>query len=58
MVGKLDGYFPELRSLVTSCQYNDCTHTHEPDCAVKVAVEAGEIREVRYDSYCRMLQGE
>ncbi len=51
---ELDGYFPELRRLVDACQFNDCTHTHEPGCAVLSAVERGEIHPQRYASYVRM----
>ena len=39
---ELDGYFPELRSLVADCQFNDCTHVGEPGCAVRQAVARGE----------------
>ena len=38
---ELDGYFPELRDLVSTCQYNDCSHQNEPGCAVRAAVSAG-----------------
>ena len=51
---ELDGYFPEMRRLVDSCQFNDCTHTHEPGCAVLSAVERGDIHPERYASYVRM----
>jgi ribosome biogenesis GTPase / thiamine phosphate phosphatase len=51
---ELDGYFPELRDLVMECQFNDCTHTDEPGCAVVAAVEEGKIEESRYESYLRM----
>jgi len=51
---ELDGYFPELRDLVMECQFNDCTHTDEPGCAVVAAVEAGTVEVSRYDSYLRM----
>jgi ribosome biogenesis GTPase len=51
---ELDGYFPELRERVEHCQFNDCTHTDEPGCAVVAAVEAGEIDVNRYESYLRM----
>ena len=51
---ELDGYFPEMRKLVDACQFSDCTHTHEPGCAVLSAVERGEIHPARYDSYLRM----
>jgi ribosome biogenesis GTPase len=57
---ELDGYFPELRGLVGRCQFNNCTHTHEPGCAVLSAVERGEIHPDRYASYVnmRMIQDE
>ena len=51
---ELDGYFPELRGLVDACQFNDCTHTHEPGCAVLTALEQGEIHPERYASYVKM----
>ena len=51
---ELDGYFPELRRLVDGCQFSDCTHTHEPGCAVLSAVERGEVHPERYASYVRM----
>ncbi len=55
---ELDGYFPELRTRVTECQFNDCTHTHEPGCSVRAAVERGEIDLNRYQSYIKMRQGD
>jgi len=51
---ELDGYFPEMRGLVDACQFNDCTHTHEPGCAVLTALEQGEIHPERYASYVKM----
>jgi ribosome biogenesis GTPase len=54
---ELDGYFPELRSLVASCQFSDCTHLHEPGCAVRQALERGEIHPERYTSYLHMRLG-
>ena len=54
---ELDGYFPELRDLVSVCQYNDCTHRSEPGCAVRKAVEAGQVSPARYDSYLRLRYG-
>ena len=55
---ELDAYFVEMRHLVADCQFSDCTHTHEPGCAVRMAVERGEIAPERYHSYLRMRFGE
>jgi ribosome biogenesis GTPase len=55
---ELDGYFPELCSLVEHCKFNDCTHQMEPECAVVAAVEAGEVHNERYVSYLRMRFGD
>jgi ribosome biogenesis GTPase len=40
------------------CQFSDCTHTHEPGCAVLEAVEQGEVHPERYESYLRLREGE
>jgi len=55
---ELVGYFPEIAPLVAQCQFNDCTHSHEPGCAVRLAVESGRVRPERYDSYLRLRAGE
>jgi ribosome biogenesis GTPase len=55
---ELDGYFPELRQRVAQCPFSDCTHIHEPGCAVRAAVEQGEVHEQRYNSYVKMRLGE
>jgi ribosome biogenesis GTPase len=55
---ELDGYFPELRDLVDQCKYNDCTHRVEPGCAVREAVNNGQVSKARYDSYIRMRFGD
>lgn len=55
---ELDGYFPELRPLVQDCMYNDCTHQHEPGCAVIAAVKKGDVAPERYESYLRLRFGE
>jgi ribosome biogenesis GTPase / thiamine phosphate phosphatase len=55
---ELDGYFPELRGLVSECQFNDCTHEDEPGCAVRLAVESGKVNPERYESYLRLRFGE
>ena len=54
---ELDGYFIEFRRFISSCQFNDCTHDHEPGCAVRSAVENGSIHPLRYDSYLRLRAG-
>lgn len=55
---ELDGYFPEFRSKVEHCQYNDCTHRNETGCAITAAVAVGEIHPERYDSYLKLRYGE
>ena len=55
---ELDAYFPELRELVRHCQFSDCSHTHEPDCAVRRALDEGKIPRERYESYLRLRSGE
>ncbi len=55
---ELDGYFREIAPLVDACQFNDCTHQNEPGCAVRAAVEAGQVHPERYDSYLRLRFGE
>ncbi len=55
---ELDGYFPELRDLVSACQFNDCTHRNEPGCAVRKAVEKGEVAQARYESYLKLRYGD
>ena len=47
--------YPELRALMHACKYTNCTHLHEPGCAVKEAVENGEISMIRYDGYLRIM---
>jgi len=52
----LGHYFPEIEAVLKDCRFPDCTHDHEPDCAVKSKVEAGEIPAERYESYLRILK--
>jgi ribosome biogenesis GTPase len=49
--------FPEMRALMHDCRYNNCSHVHEPGCAVIRAVEAGEIAFSRYENYLRIYHG-
>ena len=50
----LDIHFPEMRPYIPECKFAACTHQHEPACAVKRAVETGNISPVRYESYLRI----
>lgn len=52
---ELGAAFPEIRERAGGCRFRECTHTHEPDCAVKEAALAGEFAESRLHSYHRML---
>ncbi len=54
---ELDAYFVEMAPLVPDCQFNDCSHSHEPGCAVRKAVASGEIHPDRYESYLRLRFG-
>lgn len=49
-------YFPEMLKASASCRFTPCTHTHEPGCAVKEALDKGEISKERYYSYLGMLE--
>lgn len=49
-------YFPEMLRVSAGCRFTPCTHTHEPGCAVKAAVEEGLIAQERYSSYLGMLE--
>jgi ribosome biogenesis GTPase len=51
---ELDAYFIEMRDLVSDCKFSDCTHTHEPGCAIRDAVADGIIALQRYQSYLRL----
>lgn len=48
---ELSHYFPEMRELLSFCQFNNCVHINEPNCAIKEAVENEEVSASRYDSY-------
>ncbi len=53
---ELSHYFPEMIALVNACQFNNCMHINEPDCAVKEAVNSGVISTDRYVSYLTILE--
>ena len=54
----LDSYFVEFRPFLGECFYQDCTHVHEPTCAVRDAVEDGKISLQRYESYVSLRSGQ
>ncbi|MCC8089398.1 MAG: ribosome small subunit-dependent GTPase A [Rikenellaceae bacterium] len=49
-------YFPEIFRYAQDCQYYNCTHTHEPGCSVKEALENGKIAEERFISYLKLIE--
>ena len=53
---EVDAYFREIGPLVAQCQFSDCTHTHEPHCAVLAAVADGRVSAERYESYLRLRE--
>ncbi|MBQ6245065.1 MAG: ribosome small subunit-dependent GTPase A [Bacteroidales bacterium] len=53
---EISKYFPEMLRVMDDCRFVPCTHTHEPGCAVKAAVDAGQISADRYNSYLGMLE--
>ncbi len=53
---ELNLYFSEISDVSGGCGFRDCTHTHEPKCAVLTAVEGGGIARARYDSYVRIRE--
>jgi len=53
---EISHYFPEIFKISSNCQYNNCSHTHEPGCAVKKAVEKNEIAQSRFISYLGLLE--
>ncbi|MEP0847859.1 MAG: ribosome small subunit-dependent GTPase A [Phycisphaerae bacterium] len=54
--GELEAYFVEIASRVARCKFKDCHHVQEEGCAVRIAVESGEMSERRYASYRKMLE--
>lgn len=53
---ELSDYFPEMRALIGACKFHNCSHVHEPKCAVRDAVNLGEISSSRYYNYLGMLE--
>ena len=52
----LEQYYAEMVPLLGQCQFGDCSHLHEPHCAVREAVAAGEMAQSRYDAYRRIAE--
>lgn len=50
--------YPEMRALMHACRYANCTHMHEPGCAVKQALEDGKVSKLRYEGYLRIMNEE
>lgn len=55
-VAEVAHYFPEIFEISHGCKYNNCTHTHEPGCSVREAVEDSRISQSRYSSYLSILE--
>lgn len=55
---ELSHFFPEMRALLNKCKYHNCTHVHEPNCAVQEAINKGEIHISRFESYLGILAGD
>jgi len=53
---EISHYFPEMFRLLKDCSFHNCTHVHEPNCAVQRAVSNGEISFSRYENYISMLE--
>ncbi len=55
---EVGNYFPEFFALKSECKFHNCLHVNEPKCAVKEALEEGEIAPTRYNSYLQILEGD
>lgn len=54
---ELSHFFPEMRAVLHDCHFANCTHRHEPGCAVKQAVDDGRISPERYQNYLSIIEG-
>ena len=52
----LERYYPEMENLLGYCRFGDCSHLHEPHCAIREAVDSGEIPQSRYEGYRRIFE--
>lgn len=57
-IQEISHFFPELFKISSKCKFNNCLHINEPNCAVKKAVEHGQIAESRYRSYLQLMEGD
>lgn len=55
---EIDHYFPEIFKLKDACKFNNCSHQHEPNCAVKAALNDNKLAPSRYRSYLQILEGD
>jgi ribosome biogenesis GTPase len=53
---ELSGYYPEMKSRLQDCKYNNCLHFNEPGCAIKEAILQKEISEERYINYLKIME--
>lgn len=53
---ELEQYYPEFAPFREQCRFTGCSHTHEPECRVKQAVEEGDISRIRYENYLQMYE--
>ena len=53
---ELLGFYPEIEEIAAQCRFANCSHTHEPGCAVKAALRQGRLSHTRYHNYCRILE--
>jgi len=54
---ELASFYPEFAAVAAGCRFADCLHTREPDCAVREAVQRGQIARIRYDNYRKICRG-
>ena len=52
---EISHYFPEMKTLLSQCKFNNCLHEHEPGCAVKEAYQDGKISEERFSNYLNIM---